>query len=616
MNPAISIDQFLQTDSAFSVCPTRDLSTLLPYVIQKKVSKGTILYRELDDAKNLYFIVSGSIKLTSDTTPGNIITVTDGYFGEEAAVKAETYIATAVTQEETEVLVLPSYALHRLGKYLDHIEKHFLFSLTQKMGIDALKLKSPLKKQPENKKQELRESLGWLLTIISPISAYYFLQGTTLPPCSIYFLSILSASVTMWIFRLVPDFVPGLFAILAALIMGLAPTQTILSGFTSNGFILAMSIFSLGSIIVGSGLAYRIMLIILKHVPPNQTLYNISVLCAGGVFTPIVPSMMARMELTAPFIADLTQGAKFYRRGYASTRLALTSFISVSILAPVFLSSSPFNFLVLGLLPVQDQQQFLWLGWLKAAGVYTLISLSLFLITSSLFFKNEELTLTSKSEIKSQLKLLGPMTQHEVSAIIGFIIFITGVLTSSYHRIPTAWLGLILLFGFLALNFFTKDDFRSKINWPVLFIIIGMIGIANTLQYLQINVWLSDNLSWMVAYMRESFALFLFFLTVLTFALRVFIPSVIVTVILVMVFMPLAFAGGVSPWVVAFCVLVLSETWFLPYQCFYFIPFQETNRTTAFFDEKKFLSYNFFVNFIKIIALFACIPYWRQIGLL
>ena len=77
------------------------------------------------------------------------------------------------------------------------------------------------------------------------------------------FSVIFSAALVMWIFRLVPEYVPAIFIILATILLGLAPQQIILSGFRSDSFFLALSVFGIGAVIVKSRIFYRVSLFLL-----------------------------------------------------------------------------------------------------------------------------------------------------------------------------------------------------------------------------------------------------------------------------------------------------------------------------------------------------------------
>ena len=56
--------------------------------------------------------------------------------------------------------------------------------------------------------------LGWLLTLIAPFLAYHFTDTPEFSEKQRLFLSILSGTVMVWAFRLIPEFVGAFFALL------------------------------------------------------------------------------------------------------------------------------------------------------------------------------------------------------------------------------------------------------------------------------------------------------------------------------------------------------------------------------------------------------------------
>jgi len=84
------------------------------------------------------------------------------------------------------------------------------------------------------------------------------------------FAAIFAAAVMMWSFTLVDEYIPALFAVLGVLLTGLVPTPVIMSGFASDGFLMALSTLALGTVVVSSGLSYRFMLILLRRLPNTQ----------------------------------------------------------------------------------------------------------------------------------------------------------------------------------------------------------------------------------------------------------------------------------------------------------------------------------------------------------
>jgi divalent anion:Na+ symporter, DASS family len=117
-------------------------------------------------------------------------------------------------------------------------------------------------------------------------------------------------------------------------------------------------------------------------------------------------------------------------------------------------------------------------------------------------------------------------------------------------------------------------------------------------------------------YMANDFELFVLILFGLVTVIRLLVPTTATMVILATVFMPLAEANGINPWVVGFMILILGEIWFLPYQCSYYLQLQQINLKNPMYDEKAFLRFNAIMNFARLAAIYASLPLWRSMGLL
>jgi DASS family divalent anion:Na+ symporter len=61
---------------------------------------------------------------------------------------------------------------------------------------------------------------------------------------------------------------------------------------------------------------------------------------------------------------------------------------------------------------------------------------------------------------------------------------------------------------------------------------------------------------------------------------------------------------------------MISDIWFFPYQCTYYIQIESEIIKEPLFNMKKFFIYNAFSNILRIAAVFVSIPYWKWLGLL
>jgi di/tricarboxylate transporter len=597
-------------DPILSKSRFQSLARLLPHVVRREFSAGDKVYRAKAAADHLYLLVSGTVHLESPEI--SRVRVESGHFGEESATDCEQYLTDAVAGGAVTALVIPRRNLMGLIATNPRLKTDLYFSLMNHFSGEVLTPPQATVAAEQDTGSWLRVA-GWALTIALPGLMLAYGGRLGLDPPATIFSAIFSATLLMWTFNLVDDYIPGLFALLTTATLGLVPVPVVLSGFGSDGFFMAMSILGLGSVIEASGLTYRFLLTLLLRLPTGQFWQELSLLLTGYLITPVLPSVNGRVVLITPLLNDMIEILHFRPKGKAATRLANSAFVGASLVSAVFLSSKSVNFAILGLLSEQHQQQFQWLSWLRAASVTGAVMTVLYLVTSALMFRNHEPVVLPKEQVGAQLRLLGPIKNREWAAIAGIAIFMVGVVTSSIHHVSPPWLGLAILYGLLLFGFLRKHEFNASVDWPFLVYLGGLLGIINAFNYVGLDKWLGHYLAAFGTYMRVDFRLFILLMAGVLFALRLFIPDRATMVLAATVFMPLADANGVSPWVVGFVILVLGEVWILPYQCSHYGQFRDLSGGAA--DEVAMLRFNIIVNLIKLVALLASIPYWKALGL-
>jgi di/tricarboxylate transporter len=420
----------------------------------------------------------------------------------------------------------------------------------------------------------------------------------------------------MWMFELVDEYIPGLFAVFATLTLGLAPPRVVLGGFASDGFFMAMSILALGTVVVLSGLSFRFLLWLLRYLPNTNLGHNLGLLLTGVLLTPLVPSINGRVGLVTPFLIDVVETVKFGFRGKAATRMAIAAFTGVTLFSAAFMTSRSVNFVIHGLLPAQEQQQFEWLYWVLASAAVAAAMLLAYLATAALAFRSDEKSRLAKEQIDVQLLLLGPVKKREWAAIAAIALFAAGVLTSSVHNVQPPWLGMAILYALLVFGFLRRNEFREKTDWPSLVYLGSLVGIVGAFNHLGLDRWVSAQLGDLGTAMQADFALFVVLLFVAMCVLRLAMPNTAAIAICATIFMPMAVQAGVNPWVVGFIILLFGDVWFVPYQCSHYQQFAEDTREKRVYDEGAFLRFNAFMNFVRLAGVCASLPYWRALGLL
>lgn len=609
----------LLTDPIFEKASYLGLARLLPYTSERVFQPGEYLYRAGQQAGEFFYLLDGRVKLVSQKQQE--IALDSRRLGQEAATDFDHYLADAIAVSPVRVLVIARKHLSLLFETRPGLRAKFYFSLMQAFAGDHLHppehlaTAAPPLSNSGKEPERIATLVGWLLTFIAPALILYFGHGWGLENDARYFLAIFSSTMVMWVFTLVDEYIPGIFALLATLAMGLVPTPVILSGLASDGFMLAMSVLGLAAVIVSSGLSYRLLLVLLTRLPNTAFWQNSALVGIGFLLTPLIPSINGRVALVTPFLSDMLEILHHKSRGPAANQLAVSAFAGVSLLSGAFLSSKSVNFVIFGLLPDQIQDQFQWLNWLAASAATALVLLVLYIVMAMALPGGREPSKLSKEQLQIQLSLLGKLKHREWAAISGVVLFMLGVVTTSLHKVSSPWLGMAILFGMLLFGALNKNEFREKIDWPFLIYLGGIVGITSAINYLGIGQLIASQLPWLGEYMHTNFSLFVLLLSGVIFVVRLAVPITATIVIMATILMPVAVHYGVNPWVVGFIILIIGEMWFFPYQCSYYLQFRQLTKGRVY-DENLFLKFNAFSNLMKIAAIYASMPYWKSLGLL
>lgn len=611
-SPTLAISPILQADACFALCRSRDLARVLPHIEIMDIKAGDWIYQAGEMARFVFLVVSGEARAVS---PSGIERIpSSARLGEEAASESFNYLTSARAVTDLRVLAIPRSALQQLMACTASLKSALLLSMATQLSGETLQQSSSVAFKPK-KKIGLRLA-GWVLSLALPLLMLWGGRLLGLDENIVIFTAIFGATVSMWAFSLMDDYIPALFALLAILLTGLVPASVILSGFASDGFMMAMCTLALGAVVVSSGLGYRFMLNLQLRLPNKGFWHFASLFVTGTLLTPIIPTANGRIALLNPFLTDLVESLRLRPQASAATRLALASFGGISLFSAMIMTSKSVNFAVYALLSTQGQEQFQWLSWLSASIVAAIAMLALFLPLVWLATPKAEKPHLPKACVAEQLALLGKPAAREWAAIIGVIFVMVGILTTSIHHVPPMALVLTMLVGLLFTSTLNKKEFKEKVDWTFLLYLSGVTGLVGAIGYLGIDKSMGAAMPGLGELMRTQFVLFVFLLFVLVNVIRLVMPINATIVVLAAIFMPLADISGINPWVIGFIILLFSEAWFFPYQCSYYLPLQELNREQPLYNERTFLRVNAFMNLARLLAVYASLPYWKMLGLL
>ncbi len=571
------------------------------------LKKGEAVFHRLDKPEYFYYIAKGSVRL--ENSYGTKSKVAGDFIGSDHVFSPSTFQNDAICQEDT-VLIL--FELPFMKTFIDDHPK-IMPGLLRTTSANAIKAEVDIKKEITT-----WESIGFLSTLAIPVLVFHIMGGTWVDPAITLFMCILSATVTMWFFRLFSSYVPALFFLLAILVLGLAPPEIVLSGFATKTFIILLSTFTIGATILVSGLGHRIMLLFFSKFSKSYQNSALALFSSGLFLTPLMPAILARAEIAAPMFLEANRVLQLQKGSRATTHLAITLFFSISLFSNVFLSGSLLNYMVLALLPEYMQVHFSWSLWLKAAGVYGCVALLGYVIASRLYLRNANTVKIDRDILTNQLHVLGPLRPAERLVAIAIVLFLVGVLTVPFHKIDTAWIAFYVMFFLLFFEVIATKEFRRNVDWTFLIVIATTIGISSVIQFLGVDLFLYEAFNETIGNRDLSSFQLMLLAAVFTFCIRIVLPLGPTAVVCGTLLIPLAIHHHIHPWVVAFTILVMCDVWVLRHQSPTYNLFKAQSQMSKkiIYDEKAFFQFNRVMNIIKIVGLIASIPLWQMMGMM
>ena len=159
-----------------------------------------------------------------------------------------------------------------------------------------------------------------------------------------------------------------------------------------------------------------------------------------------------------------------------------------------------------------------------------------------------------------------------------------------------------------------SKDFNKIIEWDFLIILSALIGFSNTLNYLELDDLITYYLKDLTILIEQDFIRFTIFLAVVIFLLRMIISINVIVIILCSTLIPLVAQSAINPWIIVFAVLMLSETSTNRITTSYLLLFFELIDDNKGYWRMTFLQ--FAMHFVKVGAIIASIPLWRNLGLM
>lgn len=600
---------FIRSHPFFSLIKNSDKARLFPSMEIANISSNTLVFSQGQQAEWVYFIIKGKVNLIDDHQ--KIVKHNKEIFGGESIFTNNTYQYNAQTEDLTTFVKIPADLIKNLIKGYPHLGSYLFLPSHQRYFSAINSNEETLASSPSI----LRVLLGWIFSLLVPVVVYQLMGSSLKDPIRI-FLSIVSGGLTLLSFNIVYDFVPVLIILITVLVLGIVPSQIILEGFSSDSYLLILSLSGIASVIISSGIVYRFLIFMVRYLPARQSWYSAGLYILGSIITPLIPSATMKSGLAANMARNLIEILKLKDKSSLGTKITISNFYGVTSLNSVFFTGSLINFIAIGILPLQAQYQVASIGWLTTALVSFIVLIVTNLFSLSLWFHDRSRPSISKEVVAQQLEILGPLRTEEWQAIICIFFFMSVILTFSFYQVQFAWLSLFLFFTLSSLKIIKINEWAAKTDWSFLLFVSASIGIVKSFYYLGLDQLIRDNCSQYFNIFGVSKAQILASFVIFSILVRFIFavgPSFIITMVICL---PVAEFYRINPWIVTFVLLIANEIWLFPYQSIFYQTFESLLKENLPYEKQKLLAYNLLVNIAHILALYLSIPYWRQLGLL
>lgn len=424
------------------------------------------------------------------------------------------------------------------------------------------------------------------------------------------FLGIVVSMILLMVFKVFPDAVAVIMALVACYTFKVASLSGAFSGFASSPVWMAVTLIGFAAGLSQSGLMTRIAFSIMNLVKPTYKGQILAVMSAGTILGPCMPNTTAKLALMAPLSAQIVNANHYENNGKGAAGLFSATFFPCNCFGLCFLTGATGVYILLGMMP---NESFSWLQWTGATIVWGITCLVGFYFFNIKAYKVEQETV-SGDYIKNKLAEMGPMSGDEKFSLVLLIAGIVAWMTTSLTGLDNLTISLILWVLMIAKGLFKGTDIQSKISWVVILMMGGMTGISTLFTTTGVNAWLQEVLAPVLGGVVSNLPILIIVISTLVYIMRYVVTSMMAcTTIMFAIFAPACEAIGISPFVVIWCAYTAANVWSTSFNNTMYI--MSEGLFQGKINWKSIASSNYFFMIINVVANIACIPIWQMMGL-
>ncbi|MDR3361683.1 MAG: anion permease [Desulfovibrio sp.] len=442
-----------------------------------------------------------------------------------------------------------------------------------------------------------------------------FLTQKSMIGMGIFLFFAISAMV-----EIVPDYVSWLLMCTA---WGASKCVTFGQAFgfyTSTSWWLILGAMVLAAAVAKCGLLRRIALNIITRFPASYKSQCASLIVAGTVISPLIPSGTVKCSLMTPLSLALSDLMNFSRRSTGAAGLFNAAFLAVAVTIPALLSSTFINYTILGILE-KDGKGVSFIYWLLGSLPWLVLTLVVGYFAIQILYKVKAgETVVDANELRKMRNNLGPMSRDEKITLGVLLCSLAFWVTEHLHGISAVTVILMGTAVLCSTGILDRKSFRSSVTWDSLIFMGCAISMTTAFPAMGIDKWIGQVANGLLVPILNdySFIVFIGIISVLVYVLRLFLVSQTAFVAMFLIFLlPAGNAVGIHPWVMGFVTFTAANTFIVKYQNIQYVPALVAANTAAgedFVTHGQNVPFAIYYMVSNIIFLALSIPVWKLLG--
>lgn len=598
---------------ALSALPRQEWARIISQFESCTFEKGQVIQQSGEPCLGFYQFDPGSSSLRFDPPVRSEEPQLE--CGEESLVGFDSNLLTVFATDTIHGWKLNPQAAKSIGKSSPKVKSNAMAILAGRFRETL----GPIEQSTNPSKSKVDalpwfQMVGWLTAILGPWLLYFGLNAKGMDSSVAIFLAIMFEVVILWFFSLVDQFIPPFIGIAAAIFTGLVSAETALSGFASASFLDLLCVLVVGSVLISSGLSFRLLLGFLR-IFPKRFEWQIQIpMMLGLIVSPVIPSNNSRMALLIPIMQEIASLARLYKNPIAATSILTCCYSASVIFSSILPTSKSTTIALVALLPKEVYAEFNGLFWFEASLIVTFGMWICHLLLTKLLFRSAESKPVCSELIAEGRSVLGPISFEEWTAGISILFLIIGTMTYEYHHIPMSSISGLTLFSLLSLGIITKSGFRKDIDWSLVFFLMGSQCLIHIAESLGVDQFILHSLYGITHWIQESPWRFVTAIITVILPIRFMLPGPPTALLVTTLFNPIAIENHINPWISLFVCGFLSDIWFMPYQSGSWSQTQSSSLSKVMIAS-RFNLYNQGMNLCRIVLVYLSVPYWQWLGI-